>query len=43
MDKPIISNRFNMDDIRKIRDYNSSRHANMTREEIITEKKAQQI
>lgn len=33
--KPEISTRFDIDDIRKIRDYNSQRHAQMTREEIV--------
>ena len=37
MDKPVISNRFDLNDIRKIRDYNSSRHATMTREGIIAD------
>ena len=34
MDKPKLSPDFTMDDIRKLRDYNSSRHATMTLEEI---------
>ena len=33
--KPEISKRFDVDDIRKIRDYNSQRHAQMTRSEIV--------
>ena len=33
--KPKISDRFDVDDIRKIRDYNSYRHLQMTREEVI--------
>ena len=33
--KPDISARFDVDDIRKIRDYNSQRHSQMTPEEII--------
>lgn len=33
--KPEISKRFDIDDIRKIRDYNSQRHAQMTRSEIV--------
>lgn len=33
--KPEISTRFDVDDIRMIRDYNSQRHARMTREEIV--------
>ena len=34
MNKPTPSPDFSMDDIRKLRNYNSSRHANMTLEEI---------
>lgn len=34
MDKPILSADFTVDDIRKLRDYNSSRHATMTVDEI---------
>ncbi|MBQ9904174.1 MAG: hypothetical protein IJM47_05250 [Synergistaceae bacterium] len=30
-----ISSRFDVDDIRKIRDYNSARHSKMTRSEIV--------
>ena len=37
MEKPIISESFNLDDIRKIRDYNSWRHSQMTTEEIIVD------
>ena len=33
--KPEISDRFDVDDIRKIRDYNSQRHSTMTRTEIV--------
>ena len=33
--KPEISSRFDVDDIRKIRDYNSQRHSQMTRQEIV--------
>lgn len=33
--EPEISFRFDVDDIRKIRDYNSQRHSNMTHEEIV--------
>lgn len=33
--KPEISARFDADDIRKIRDYNSQRHSAMTRKEIV--------
>ena len=32
---PVISDRFDLEDIRKIREYNSLRHANMRPEEII--------
>lgn len=32
MNKPIVSERFDVDDIRKIREYNSLRHINMTDE-----------
>lgn len=34
MNKPIVSERFDVDDIRKIREYNSLRHINMTPAEI---------
>ena len=37
MNKPDISSRFDVDDIRKIREYNSLRHIHMTPEEIIEE------
>jgi len=37
MNKPDISSRFDVDDIRKIREYNSLRHILMTPEEIIEE------
>lgn len=37
MNKPEISERFDVEDIRKIREYNSLRHAEMTSEEIIEE------
>ena len=33
--KPEISSRFDVEDIRKIRDYNSQRHSRMTRAEIV--------
>ena len=33
--KPDVSPRFDVDDIRKIRDYNSQRHSKMTRKEIV--------
>ena len=39
MDKPVVSSRFDLDDIRRIRDYNSSRHADMSKEEIIADTK----
>jgi hypothetical protein len=39
MNKPIISERFDVDDIRKIREYNSLRHIQMTPEEIIADTK----
>lgn len=35
--KPEISSRFDVDDIRKIRDYNSQRHSQMSRAEVITD------
>ena len=37
MKKPEISDRFDADDIRKIRDYNSQRHSKMTRAEVIAD------
>ena len=37
MDEPTVSKDFSLEDIRKIRDYNSSRHENMTREEIVSD------
>lgn len=39
MNKPIVSERFDVDDIRKIREYNSLRHINMTPAEIIEDTK----
>jgi hypothetical protein len=39
MNKPEISERFDVDDIRKIREYNSMRHINMTPEEIVADTK----
>ena len=33
--KPEISSRFDVEDIRRIRDYNSQRHSRMTRSEIV--------
>lgn len=35
MTKPIVSKDFNLEDIRKIREYNSLRHVQMTTREII--------
>ncbi|MEH2929256.1 hypothetical protein VSQ48_04935 [Candidatus Ventrimonas sp. KK005] len=35
MTKPIVSKDFNLEDIRKIREYNSLRHVQMTPKEII--------
>ena len=35
MTKPIISEQFSVDDIRKIREYNSLRHIRMTPDEIV--------
>lgn len=35
MNEPYVSPDFNMEDIRRIRDYNSARHAKMTHAEII--------
>ncbi len=35
--EPGISDRFDVDDIRKIREYNSLRHINMSRSEIVEE------
>ena len=35
MTKPIVSKDFNLEDIRKIREYNSLRHVKMTPREII--------
>lgn len=35
MTKPIISKNFNLEDIRKTREYNSLRHIQMTPKEII--------
>ena len=37
MKEPTISERFDVDDIRKIREYNAARYKNMTTEEIIRE------
>lgn len=38
--EPVLSPRFDVDDIRKLREYNSLRHINMTAEEYIAELKA---
>ena len=35
MTKPVVSKDFNLEDIRKIREYNSLRHVQMTPKEII--------
>ena len=40
MNKPKVSSRFDVNDIRKIRDYNSLRHVNMTPAEIVADTKA---
>ncbi len=37
MKKPIISERFDVDDIRKIREHNAGRYKNMTTEAIIND------
>ena len=37
MTKPEISKGFTMDDIRKLRDYNSARHKTMSKEEMRVE------
>lgn len=37
MNEPYVSPDFNMEDIRRIRDYNSARHAKMTHAEIIAD------
>ncbi len=37
MSKPEVSSKFDVEDIRKIREYNSLRHIHMTPEEIIAE------
>lgn len=39
MNKLIVSERFDVDDIRKIREYNSLRHINMTPAEIVGDTK----
>ena len=40
MSKPEISDRFDLEDIRAIRDHNSMRHNDMTPEEIVADTKA---
>nr|WP_302593634.1 hypothetical protein [uncultured Acetatifactor sp.] len=35
MEKPMLSEHFDVDDIRKIREYNSLRHIGMTPDEIV--------
>lgn len=37
MKEPIISERFDVDDIRKIREYNAERYKYMTTEEVISD------
>lgn len=37
MKEPTISEKFDVDDIRKIREYNAERYKNMTTEEIISD------
>lgn len=37
MNRPIVSPDFNLEDIRRIRNYNSLHHANMTKKEIISD------
>ena len=39
MTEPIVSKRFDVEDIRKIREYNALRHIKMTPEEIISDTK----
>ena len=39
MTKPVVSKDFNLEDIRKIREYNSLRHVQMTLKEIIEDTK----
>ena len=39
MTEPIVSKKFDVEDIRKIREYNSLRHIKMTPEEIIADTK----
>jgi hypothetical protein len=37
--KPTVSEKFDVDDIRKIREYNSLRHSKMTSQEIVEDTK----
>lgn len=37
MSKPVLSSRFDVDDIQKLREYNSLRHVKMTPAEIVLE------
>ena len=39
MTKPVLSPRFDVEDIQKLREYNSLRHINMTPAEIVEETK----
>ena len=39
MTEPVVSKKFDVEDIRKIREYNSLRHIKMTPEEIIADTK----
>lgn len=39
MSEPVVSEKFDVEDIRKIREYNSLRHIQMTPEEIIADTK----
>lgn len=39
MSEPVVSESFDVDDIRKIREYNSLRHLQITPEEIIADTK----
>ena len=39
MNKPIVSERFDVEDIRKIREYNSLRHIKMTPAEMVEDTK----
>jgi len=45
MEKPILSPDFTMEDLHKLREYNSLRHVNMTTEDIIADirKKANEM